>query len=70
MTAFEFSAPQRVVFGARNPKTGAAGTVFDLLADPRHNHRVEISEGVLADAASAHRDLEARKTTGSTILLP
>ena len=32
----------RVVFGASDPKTGAAGSVFDLLADPRHNHRVEV----------------------------
>ena len=39
----------RVVFGAFDPKTGAAGSVFDLLADPRHNHRVEVAGGVLAD---------------------
>ena len=44
----------RVVFGASDPKTGAAGSVFDLLADPRHNHRVEVQGGVLADEAS-HR---------------
>ena len=31
---------------------GAAGSVFDLLASPVHNHRVEVTEGVLADAAS------------------
>ena len=41
----------RVVFGAFDPKTGAAGSVFDLLADPRHNHRVEVAGGVLADIA-------------------
>ena len=41
----------RVVFGAPDPKTGAAGSVFDLLADPRHNHRVEVTSGVLADQA-------------------
>ena len=41
----------RLVFGAYDPKTGAAGSVFDLLADPRHNHRVEVSGGVLADEA-------------------
>lgn len=39
----------RVVFGAFDPKTGAAGSVFDLFADPRHNHRVEVVGGVLAD---------------------
>ena len=41
----------RVVFGAFDPKTGAAGSVFDLLADPRHNHRVETAGGVLGDEA-------------------
>ena len=41
----------RVVFGATDPKTGAAGSVFDLLADPRHNHRVSVLGGVLADEA-------------------
>ena len=41
----------RLVFGARDPKTGAAGSVFDLLADPRHNHRVEVAGDVLADEA-------------------
>ena len=41
----------RVVFAASDPKTGAAGSVFDLLADPRHNHRVEVRGGVLAEAA-------------------
>lgn len=43
----------RVVFAATDPKTGAAGSVFDLLADPRHNHRVEVTGGVLAEQASA-----------------
>ena len=41
----------RVVYGASDPKTGAAGSVFDLLADPRHNHRVEVLGGVLGDEA-------------------
>ncbi|CAD7716304.1 tRNA-specific adenosine deaminase [Xanthomonas hydrangeae] len=42
----------RVVFAASDPKTGACGSVFDLLADPRHNHRVQVSGGVLAAEAS------------------
>lgn len=42
----------RVVFGATDPKTGAAGSVFDLLGDPRHNHRVAVQGGVLADDAA------------------
>jgi tRNA(adenine34) deaminase len=41
----------RVVFGAHDPKTGAAGSVFDLLQHERHNHRVEVREGVLGDEA-------------------
>jgi len=43
----------RVVYGAADPKTGAAGSVFDLLADPRHNHRVEVTGGVLAGEAGS-----------------
>lgn len=42
----------RVVYGASDPKTGAAGSVFDLLADARHNHRVDVQGGVLAEEAS------------------
>ena len=41
----------RVVYGASDPKTGAAGSVFDLLTDPRHNHRIEVHGGVLAEEA-------------------
>ncbi len=41
----------RVVFGAADPKTGACGSVFDLIADPRHNHRIEVVGGVLGDEA-------------------
>jgi tRNA(adenine34) deaminase len=43
----------RVVFGAVDPKAGAAGSVLDVLADPRLNHRPEVVGGVLADQASA-----------------
>jgi tRNA(adenine34) deaminase len=43
----------RIVFAASDPKTGAAGSVFDLLADPRHNHRIEVRGGTLADEAGA-----------------
>lgn len=37
----------RVVFGAFDPKTGAAGSAFHLLADEKHNHRIAVSGGVL-----------------------
>lgn len=39
----------RVVFGAIDPKTGAAGGVFDLLADPRHNQVPVVEGGCLGD---------------------
>ncbi|OYP32246.1 tRNA adenosine(34) deaminase TadA [Rhodopirellula sp. MGV] len=39
----------RVVFGASDPKAGAVTSVFELLSDPRLNHRSEISSGVMAD---------------------
>lgn len=38
----------RVVFGATDPKTGAAGTIFDTLVSPLHNHRIVCEGGVLA----------------------
>lgn len=43
----------RVVYGAADPKTGAAGSVFDLLGDRRHNHRVDIVGGVLGEQAGS-----------------
>ncbi|WP_345741516.1 nucleoside deaminase [Pseudonocardia thermophila] len=43
----------RVVFGAWEPKTGAAGSLWDLLRDRRLTHRPEVVAGVLADEAAA-----------------
>ncbi len=40
---------QRVVFGAWDPKGGAAGSVFDVLGTTRLNHRVEVIGGVLSE---------------------
>lgn len=54
----------RVVFGASDPKTGAAGSVFDLLADPRHNHRVSVSSGVLGEEAGARLTAYFRRKRG------
>jgi len=42
----------RLVYGAADPKTGAAGGCFQLLEDLRHNHRIEISGGCLAGECS------------------
>ena len=39
----------RVVYGAPDPKAGAAGSLFDLLRDRRLNHRPEVVAGVLAE---------------------
>lgn len=43
----------RVVFGARDPKTGAAGSVIDLFAEKRLNHHAEAIGGVLAGECGA-----------------
>lgn len=45
---------QRVVFGAFDPKTGAAGSVFDTLIDQRHNHSIEVVGGILETECSNH----------------
>jgi tRNA(adenine34) deaminase len=42
----------RVVFGASDPKAGAAGTLLDVVRDPRLNHRAEVVGGVLADQSA------------------
>ena len=43
----------RVVYGARDPKAGAAGSVLDVLSEPRLNHRPEVAAGLLAEECSA-----------------
>ncbi len=44
---------KRVVFAATDPKTGAAGSVIDLFAEPRLNHHTALVGGVLAEPAAA-----------------
>ncbi|MFV0306216.1 MAG: tRNA adenosine(34) deaminase TadA [Desertimonas sp.] len=44
----------RLVFGARDPKAGAVGSLADVPSDPRLNHRPPVTGGVLADEC-AHR---------------
>jgi tRNA(adenine34) deaminase len=41
---------ERLVFGAADPKSGAAGSLLNLVQDARLNHRVAVTGGVLADA--------------------
>lgn len=43
----------RVVYGAQDPKTGAAGSVIDLYREDRLNHHAEIEGGVLAEECGA-----------------
>ncbi len=42
----------RVVYGARDPKAGMAGSVLDLLREPRLNHCPEVAAGLLADESA------------------
>lgn len=44
---------KRVVFGAPEPKTGAAGSVLNLFAEPQLNHQTALSGGVLAEQSAA-----------------
>jgi tRNA(adenine34) deaminase len=43
----------RVVFGTVDPKAGAAGSIFDILAEPRLNHRPAVAGGLLAEECAA-----------------
>jgi tRNA(adenine34) deaminase len=43
----------RLVYGARDPKTGACGSVIDLTGEPRLNHHTQVTGGVAADACGA-----------------
>jgi tRNA(adenine34) deaminase len=43
----------RVVYGTADPKAGAAGSVLDVLAEPRLNHRPEVAGGLLAEECAA-----------------
>ena len=43
----------RVVYGTTDPKAGAAGSVLDVLAEPRLNHRPVVEAGPLADECAA-----------------
>ena len=54
----------RLVYGARDDKAGACGTLYDIVRDERLNHRMEVAEGVLADEATRRlRDFFRRRRT-------
>jgi tRNA(adenine34) deaminase len=55
-----------VVFGAPDPKAGAAGSVLDVLDEPALNHRPEVTGGVLeAECAALLREFFAARRSGS-----
>jgi len=56
----------RLVYACRDPRAGAAGSIYDFSSDERFNHRVATTEGVLQEECSAllsrfFQDLRSRK---------
>jgi tRNA(adenine34) deaminase len=43
----------RLVFGTPDPKAGAAGSIYNVLTDPRLNHRIDVASGIREDACAA-----------------
>ncbi|KKE77559.1 tRNA adenosine(34) deaminase TadA [Oceanobacillus caeni] len=59
-----------VVYGAYDPKAGCAGTIMNLLDEPRFNHQVKVTSGILEEECSKlltdfFRDLRNRKKDSS-----
>lgn len=55
----------RVVYGARDPRAGAAGSLLDLVRDPRLNHRAALHPGVRAvESADLLRNFFAARRLG------
>lgn len=58
----------RLVYGCADPKTGACGSLYDIVRDGRLNHRLEVTAGVLADdCARLLQDFfkQRRRTNGA-----
>jgi tRNA(adenine34) deaminase len=53
MGAVVHARAARIVFGTRDPKWGAAGSLYNFAQDERLNHRVDIVEGICAEEAAA-----------------
>jgi len=51
--AIQHARITRLVYGASDPKTGACGSVVDLMKEPKLNHHTEVVSGVLAEACGA-----------------
>jgi len=58
------SRVDRVVYGARDEKAGAAGSLWDVVRDRRLNHRPEVIEGVLAGSHSGARMSSGKRDPG------
>jgi len=43
---------KNLFFGAKDPKTGACGSVFDIINNKKNNHTVNVTEGILKDQCS------------------
>jgi tRNA(adenine34) deaminase len=55
----------RLVFGARDPKFGACGSIFNIIHEPRLNHQIALSMGVLEDdCAKIMQDFFRKKRKG------
>lgn len=59
----------RLIYACRDPRAGAVGSIYDFSKDERFNHRVTVTEGVLAEECSEllsgfFRELRARKKSG------
>lgn len=51
--AIQHARIAKVIYGASDPKTGACGSVINLMAEPKLNHHTEISGGILAERCGA-----------------
>ena len=57
---------ERLVFGAFDPKAGAVSSLFDVVRDPRLNHRVDVRGGVLeAECSALLKDFFANRQPGA-----
>jgi len=52
--AIQHARIARLVFGAKDPKTGCCGSVLNLMAEAKLNHHTEVTGGVLAEECGAH----------------
>lgn len=51
--AIQHARIAKVIYGAKDPKTGACGSVINLMAEPKLNHHTEVADGVLAERCGA-----------------